>query len=68
MNADRDKIKQYAWKGRELGDKDLFPLERLNIIRDKLEKVPYKPQENFFCTMDNVMAAKGKVGRTRFPE
>ena len=64
-HADRDQIKQYAWKGRELGDKDLFPLERLNITHDMkgradtVEKPPYKKANNFFCTMDNVMSSKG---------
>jgi hypothetical protein len=72
MHADRDNIKQYAWKGRELGDRDLFPLDRLNILDDhrgrSIFEGPLKPKENFFCTMDNVMSAKGSLGLTRFPE
>jgi hypothetical protein len=64
--------------GRELTDKDLFPLHKLNIkcthltkAENPLNNLPEGTQlknDNFYIMMDNTMSAKTRAGNTRFKE
>lgn len=60
-------------KGRELNDRDLFPLQHLNIecnhkgrLQSSENAGKTKKPDSFFTQMDNMMTARTAAGSTRY--